>query len=250
MGTGFAGQTAVVTGATSGIGRAIALALADEGATVCAVGRQPGSLRELADAGLLAYPADLRHDDAVEVLVARLFHDHPAIDVLVHGAGDWSRGTVADACVEELDRLHRLNVRVPFRLTQALLPRLRAGPGQVVFVNSSAGLHAGAGTSQYAATKHALKAIADSLRSEVNGDGVRVLSVFPGRTATPMQRRVCRAEGRPYQAAPLLQPSDVAAAVVGALALPRTAAASSALTGRTCTVEPSRRTTSASRCRG
>jgi NAD(P)-dependent dehydrogenase (short-subunit alcohol dehydrogenase family) len=121
--------------------------------------------------------------------------------------------------------MYRLNLRVPYLLTQRLLPLLRRSRGQVVFVNSSAGLHASAGLSQYAATKHALKALADSLRCEVNHDGVRVLSVYPGRTASPMQEHLHRQqpEVRPYRAADLLQPEDVAAVVVQALSLPRTA---------------------------
>jgi len=122
--------------------------------------------------------------------------------------------------------MYRLNLRAPYLLTQRLLPLLRRARGQVVFVNSSAGLHAAAGTSQYAATKHALKALADSLRCEVNDDGIRVLSVYPGRTASPMQELLHnqhRADARPYVAADLLQPDDVAAVVVQALRLPRTA---------------------------
>jgi NADP-dependent 3-hydroxy acid dehydrogenase YdfG len=76
---------------------------------------------------------------------------------------------------------------------------------------------------QYAASKHALRAIADSLRDEVNPDGVRVLSVFLGRTASPMQADIYRAEGRRYQPEQLMQPEDVAAVVINALSLPRTA---------------------------
>jgi NADP-dependent 3-hydroxy acid dehydrogenase YdfG len=99
----------------------------------------------------------------------------------------------------------------------------------VVFVNSSAGVHAAAGIAQYAATKHALRALADSLRCEVNVDGVRVLTVYPGQTASPMQEELHRqrqlhaAETRPYRAGELLQPADVAAVVVNALGMPRTA---------------------------
>ena len=95
--------------------------------------------------------------------------------------------------------------------------------GQVVFVNSSAGLTARAGVGQYAATKHALRAVADSFREEVNADGLRVLSVFLGRTATPMQEAVHKMEGKAYYPERLMQAEDVAAVVVNALSLPRTA---------------------------
>jgi NADP-dependent 3-hydroxy acid dehydrogenase YdfG len=77
--------------------------------------------------------------------------------------------------------------------------------------------------SQYAATKHALKAIADSLREEVNAEGLRVLSVYPGRTASPMQAAVHEMEGRAYHPERLMQPEDVAAVVINALSLPRSA---------------------------
>ncbi len=100
---------------------------------------------------------------------------------------------------------------------------LRARRGQIVFINSWAGFNARAGAGQYAATKHALRAIADSLREEVNSEGLRVLSVFPGRTATPMQETMHAIEGKEYLPERLQQPEDVAAVVVNALLLPRTA---------------------------
>jgi len=232
--------TALVTGATSGIGRAIAVALAAEGAPVWAVGRRPEALDALTAAcpSIRGERADLVEDDDVERLVSTLTTEAggldglDGLDVLVHAAGTAVLGCVAAAPIDALDHMYRLNLRVPYLLTQRLLPLLRRARGQVVFVNSSAGLHASAGASQYAATKHALKALADSLRCEANDDGIRVLSVYPGRTASPMQERLhkqrslhslFRENSRPYVAAHLLQPDDVAAVVVQALRLPRTA---------------------------
>jgi NADP-dependent 3-hydroxy acid dehydrogenase YdfG len=122
-----------------------------------------------------------------------------------------------------LDRQYRINVRAPYMLTQALLPMLKSRRGQIVFINSSAGLNARANVSQYAATKHALKAVADSLREEINAEGLRVLSVYPGRTATPMQADVHTMEGRAYRPDRLMQPEDVAAVVINALSLPSSA---------------------------
>jgi short-subunit dehydrogenase len=122
-----------------------------------------------------------------------------------------------------LDQQFGVNVRGPYALTQAFLPLLRSSRGQIVFINSTAGLSAGPNVGQYAATKHALKAITDSLREEVNPDGIRVLSIFNGRTATPMQAAVHVAEGRDYCPEKLIQPDDVASVVVHALSLPKTA---------------------------
>ena len=116
-----------------------------------------------------------------------------------------------------------MNARAPYLLTQALLPRLVARQGQVVVLNSSIWGNAHAGTAAYAGSKYALKAFTDALRAEVNPAGLRVLSVYPGRTATPMQAAVHRAEARRYDPEALLQPEDVAATILAALALPRTA---------------------------
>jgi NAD(P)-dependent dehydrogenase (short-subunit alcohol dehydrogenase family) len=128
------------------------------------------------------------------------------------------------ASIEDLDLQFAVNVRGPYLLTQRLLPLLAVPGGQIVFINSSVGLAARqAQLGQYSATKHALKAITDSLREELNPKGIRVLSVYLGRTATPMQEAIFREEGKPYHPELLLQPEDVASVVVHALTLPSTA---------------------------
>jgi NADP-dependent 3-hydroxy acid dehydrogenase YdfG len=222
------GQNCVVTGASSGIGQAIAVALASAGATVCAVARRRHALEETASrangAGeFVLYETDLSREDDIEDLGRALLARGGGVDVLVHGAGTWSHGAIETASVSELDRQYAANVRAPYLLTQALLPALRERKGQVVFVNSTAGLTARGGVSQYAATKHALKALADSLREEVNPQGVRVISVYPGRTATPLQAEIFAVEGREYNPERLMQPEDVAAVVLHTLTLPGTA---------------------------
>src|ERR671922_2922680 len=98
----------------------------------------------------------------------------------------------------ELDLQYRTNVRAPYLVTQALLPLLRRRQGQVVFINSSVGVTAGGEGGPYAASKHALKALADSFREEVNAEGVRVVSVYLGRTASPMQAAIHAMEGKAY----------------------------------------------------
>jgi NADP-dependent 3-hydroxy acid dehydrogenase YdfG len=100
---------------------------------------------------------------------------------------------------------------------------LKKPRGQIVFINSSAGLNARLNIGHYSATKHAFKALADSLREEVNPDGVRVLSVFPGRTATPLMSSLYAKDELPYEPQTLLQPEDVASVVINALSLPWTA---------------------------
>ncbi|MGC1265320.1 MAG: SDR family NAD(P)-dependent oxidoreductase, partial [Candidatus Acidiferrum sp.] len=125
--------------------------------------------------------------------------------------------------IADLELLYKTNVEGPYALTQAVLPMMKARRGQIVFINSSVGLTARAGVGAYAASKHALKAIADALRAEVNESGVRVISVYPGRTATPQQEKIHELEGRAYNAERLLQPEYVAQAVLNALEMPRTA---------------------------
>jgi NAD(P)-dependent dehydrogenase (short-subunit alcohol dehydrogenase family) len=226
----FMEQVAVVTGASSGVGKAIAHSLAAGGASVCMVGRNLAALEAMVDGGtwsrarmMRAYRADLAVDDDLRALVKQLEHDTPHIDVLVHSAGVIKLGRLEEAPVEDFDRQYRTNVRAPYLLTQALLPRLRARRGQIVFINSSVGISAKGEVSQYAASKHALRALADSVRQEVNADGLRVLSVFLGRTATPMMAAIHQIEGRTYHPERLVQPEDVAFVVVSMLALPRTA---------------------------
>src|SRR6185369_10034034 len=109
-----------------------------------------------------------------------------SLDFLIHSAGVIKLAPFSSASLEDFDTHFQCNVRAPVALTQALLPALIAAKGTVVFINSTVVDNPRAGVSQYAASKHALKAIADCLRDEVNKDGVRVLSLFLGRTATPM----------------------------------------------------------------
>lgn len=219
-------RTCVVTGASSGIGRAIAVALASAGATVCAVARRRDELQATADrangAGrFVLHEADLVVDEQLAGLTRALVAREEGVDVLVHSAGTISLGDLETASISDLDRQYAANVRAPYLLTQTLLPALRANGGQIVFINSTVGLTARANVSQFAATQHALKAIADSLREEVNPHGVRVVTVYPGRTATPRQAKIHAIEGKPYPPERLMQPEDVASVVLNALTLPR-----------------------------
>jgi NAD(P)-dependent dehydrogenase (short-subunit alcohol dehydrogenase family) len=222
----FEGRWALVTGASSGIGRALALGLAEGGARVILSGRDGARLAQVAaevgpEGRILA--ADLTDPGAVARLAADVGALTEALDLLVHSAGVVTLGPVGETTAADLDLNWQVNLRAPFLLTTALLPRVRAARGQVAFVNSGAGLAANPGWGAYAASKHGLKALADALRAEVRGDGVRVLSVYPGRTASPMQAAVKAHEGAPYQPERLIQPEDVSRMTLQALALPRTA---------------------------
>ena len=223
------GCIAVITGATSGIGRAIAAAIASRGGTIYAVVRNQEAteaIREEFDNGnaVRAYQADLSRMEGFAELAGRVESEFGGLDLLIHSAAFVSLAPMHAAAVADFDLQYRVNVRAPYLLTQDFLPLLRRKSGQVVFVNSSVGVRAErAELGQYGATKHALKAVADSLRDEVNRDGIRVLSVYPGRTATPGQKAIHEQEGKPYHPDLLLQPEDVASVILHSLLLPRTA---------------------------
>lgn len=230
MKNAFRGTVAVITGASGGIGEAVALALAREGARLLLSGRSAEKLDLVAERArdlspsVETFAADLADDEHVQQLAARAVGAFGGVDLLIHSLGLFVGGPLETSPVEDLDRQYRVNTRSPYLLTQALLPSLLARQGQVVFVNSGAGINPARGQwGAYAASKHALRAIADSLRDEVNKRGVRVISVYPGRTATPMQEEVHRFEARPYDPERFLQPRDVASVILNALALPRTA---------------------------
>ena len=158
----FHDQTFFVTGASGGVGAAIARALGREGATVCLGGRDRLKLEQVAGdlpAGKgRCYPADLARVDQLEASAAQIQSDNARIDGLIHCAAIILLDDVAAASAEDFVRQFKVNVEAPFRLTQHLLPALKEANGQVVFMNSTVGLEARSGLSQYAATKHALKA--------------------------------------------------------------------------------------------
>ena len=223
-------KVVVVTGASSGIGKSVALALAQQGVILCLLGRDPSSLEAVSHQAkqstdvVHCYRVDLTVDREIVDCFKSISAAFDAVDILVHCAGIFSMGPIESASVEAFDLQFKTNVRGPYRLTQILLPLLKLRQGQVIFINSRAVfLNARPGLSQYTATKQALKALAESLRQEVNEEGIRVISVYPGRTSSPMQQAVFRSEGRAYQPELLLQPDDVAATIISALCLPRTA---------------------------
>ncbi|MFH8348262.1 SDR family oxidoreductase [Streptomyces sp. NPDC018045] len=216
--------THLITGAGSGIGAAVARRLAGRGEELWLLARDAGRAKELAEqfpgartvVGDLATPEKLDWAFGKQSLPDRL-------DSLLHIAGVVELGAVGDLGPKAWQRTLAANLVSPAELTRQFLPQLRVAKGHVVFVNSGAGLHAHAQWGAYAASKHGLKALADSLRAEEHGNGVRVTSIYPGRTATPMQESVFRQEGRAYDAAQWIDPESVATTLLTALDLPRDA---------------------------
>lgn len=223
-------QTALVTGASGGIGRAIALRLAELGASVYLVARRLERLQDVAKeitsrgSTSVIQAIDLTRDESVEGLVRHLKTQTDGLDVLVLSSGVINHGSIAESQISNLDRQYSANLRAPYLLIQSLLPMLKQRRGQIVFINSSAGMKAPAARSgQYAITQFGFRALADALRDEVNPDGVRVLSIYPGRTATDRIATLFEGEGRDYRPELLMQPEDIATLVGHVLVLPRTA---------------------------
>ena len=215
----FKNKRALVTGASSGIGQAIAHALTTEGAHVHAVARSWPQAIE----GRQLHHADFTVEADVKRLAAEVSASAAPLDLLIHCAGALEIGTVADFPIAQLDMMYQVNVRAPFLLTQLLLADLAKSQGQIVFINSSAAVAPNTALAGYSSSKAALKSIADCLRMEVNPSGVRVMSVYPGKTASVMQKRAQELAGKPYDSTSLMQPEDVVEMVLSALALPKTA---------------------------
>ena len=174
------GQTALVTGATGGIGNAIARALHERGARVLLSGRRRGALDELAASlgdRAEVVVADLAERDAA----VRLAEAAGAVDVLVANAALPASGRVEDFDHDQIDRALDVNLRAPIQLTRALLPgMLERGRGHVVFVSSLSGKAASPRSGIYSATKFGLRGFAGGLREDVEPLGIGVTVVFPG----------------------------------------------------------------------
>jgi NADP-dependent 3-hydroxy acid dehydrogenase YdfG len=222
----LSGRRALVTGASQGIGHSVALALAAAGAKVYALGRNTDALEALVKESIageiVSLPADLCDSSTPARIVELLRQEDTQLGVLVHCAGVISHATSAEASLSDFDNQWLSNVRGPYALTQALIPMLGRG-SDLVIVNSSVTRNPRPNSGQFAATQHAMLGIANSLREELNHHGVRVMSIFPGQTATPRQQELHRGKQLDYQPELMLQPEDVAAAVLQAVSMPRTA---------------------------
>jgi short-subunit dehydrogenase len=212
--------THLITGAGSGIGAVVAGRLAARGDALVLVARGESRAKELAERfpGASTVVADLARPGTFAGL--RL---PDRLDSVLHVAGVVELGPVGELDAATWTHTLAANLVAPAELTRLALPALRAARGQVVFVNSGSGLTAHAGWSAYAASKHGLRALADALRQEERANGVRVTTVYPGRTATPMQEKVHAHEGKSYDPDRWITPESVATAVLTALDLPRDA---------------------------
>lgn len=213
----------LITGAGSGIGAAVAHLLADRGDELVLVARNAERAATLAETfpGARTLVAELASPDLEAALASVPVPRR--LDSVINVAGTTELELVADLTAASFLETLTVNLVSPVVLTRWALPALREARGTVVFVNSTAALTVNPRWSAYAAAKAGLRAIADALRAEEAAHGVRVTSVFPSRTATPLQQHVREQEAGAYDPSRYMDPATVAAQIVGVLDLPRDA---------------------------
>jgi short-subunit dehydrogenase len=209
--------THFVTGATSGIGAALARRLHDRGDDLVLLARNDEKAAALADQfpGCRTVVADLGSPESAASLPGL----PDRLESVVHSAGVVDVAAVADTDAESLARTVTVDLVAPMLLTRALLEPVRRGRGTHLFVNSGSGLRANLGWASYNAAKFGLRGFADALRQEEQAFGVRVSTVYPGRTATAMQERVHAQEGKEYDATDWIRPDTVVDAILHVLDL-------------------------------
>jgi NAD(P)-dependent dehydrogenase (short-subunit alcohol dehydrogenase family) len=193
----LAGRLALVTGSTRGIGRSIAERLAGAGAEVVVVGRDPDKAQAAADemkaAGLLAgaIGADLEDDAAIERLIPEVEARFGRLDILVNNAGIDADNLLIDHPLEDWRRIMKVNLEVPFRLSQAAAPHFfEKGRGVIINITSILGLKPGQGAAAYVPAKHGLIGLTKQMALEWAPQGVRVNAIAPGLIQTDMTRYV------------------------------------------------------------
>ncbi len=214
----FKHQVALITGATRGIGRAIAEQLARGGANLILTARNAKSLEETAEQLKSSYaceaqtiPAEFQSLHDLESLTRTIKKTHKSLDILINNAGITFSGTVQNTPTEAWDQCLAVNARAPFILCRELLPLLRrSSQGRIVNISSVVGIKGYAQQSAYSASKHALRGFSIALAEELAPEGIRVHVICPGAVATDMV-----AEVRPdIPKAALIQPEEIAKSVI------------------------------------
>jgi len=193
------GKTVWLTGASSGIGAALAPALAAKGADLILSARREDELRRVADAvgGARIEPIDLADTAQLAPRARQILERSGGIDLVIHNAGISQRSFVRDTSIEVYERLMRVNYLGPVALTTTILPSLVERRGQIVVVSSVVGRFGSPLRSGYSGSKHALHGFFDSLRAEHARDGLKVTIICPGFVSTDISKNALTGDGRP-----------------------------------------------------
>ncbi len=199
---------AIVTGAGGAVGQATVQELSKDHQVVAIVRNQgsAGDIQELPNTR--AFAVDLADGEAVEAAAGLLQKEFPAVRALVHAAAVGPAENLQDCSLKCWQETMAVNVTAPALLTRGLLGSLRAGGAEVVFLNSGAGQRAFADHTAYAASKHALRALADSIR--LSEPGLRVTTIFPGQIDSKMLRGINEYLGRPFEPDRYIRPESIA----------------------------------------
>ncbi|AVA24651.1 SDR family oxidoreductase [Rhizobium sp. NXC24] len=214
-------RTVVVTGATSGIGKAIVLALRQRGFTVYAVGRNEDVLKELSEtSGAIPIKADVRDTQRIAEALNGI-----EVDILINNAGILStRASFHEIDPDEIDAMVDVNLKAPMRLTRAVVPGMvERRRGHLIFIGSIAGRAAFPNSSAYGASKAGLSLFCDNLRLDLLGTSVRVSEIVPGRVETSLYRTSIpdgQANAVLYDGYRSIQPENIARVVENIIDLP------------------------------
>ncbi|MBX0292909.1 3-ketoacyl-ACP reductase [Hymenobacter sp. HSC-4F20] len=221
----LAGKNALVTGAGKGIGRAVALALAQEGATVALLARTEQQLREVAQEieGLggraVVVTADVADRLAVEAAVGQALQALGSIDILINNAGIGTFAKLVDMDPAEWEKIIQVNLLGTYYVTRAVLPQMIAREtGDIINIASTAGQRGAATTSAYSASKFAILGLTESLMQEVRKQNIRVSALTPSTVATELAINNKLTDGNPEK---VMQPEDLAEFIISQLKLNR-----------------------------
>jgi NAD(P)-dependent dehydrogenase (short-subunit alcohol dehydrogenase family) len=216
------GKVAIVTGASTGIGRAIAIAMGAEGASLGLVARDAGRLEEAASlvkakgGNAITFPGDVADKEFVKRAVQAMIDGFSRIDILVNNAGtNTYHRNLADTAVADWHRILDTNLTGAFLFSRYILPHMRkAGKGQIINISSGAGLQPSAPSGvAYSASKHALHSLTGSINLEERRHGIRACAIAPGETDTPNLNLRPRPPAK-EELARMMRPEDIANAVI------------------------------------
>lgn len=219
------GKNALITGAGKGIGRALAIALAQEGMNVGLIARTEADLQNVAEelknfnVHVAIATADVASIDSVNTAVAKVKTDLGAIDILINNAGISSFGSFMELEPARWEEIVKVNLFGAYYVTRAVLPEMiDRKTGDIVNISSTAGQRGAAVTSAYSASKFALIGLSESLMQEVRKHNIRVTTLTPSTVATDMAKDLNLTDGNPDK---VMQPEDLAELVVSQLKLNR-----------------------------